>query len=34
MRAYCDFYDAHPSDAALLSLSRALLEIPSGPVCN
>lgn len=28
MRAYCDFYDAHPSDAALLAISRALLADP------
>jgi len=28
MRAYCDFYDASPSDAALLELSRTLLADP------
>ena len=28
MRAYCDFYDTSPSDAALLGLSRTLLADP------
>jgi GNAT superfamily N-acetyltransferase len=28
MRGYCDFYDVHPSDAALLALSRALIADP------
>jgi GNAT superfamily N-acetyltransferase len=28
LRAYCDFYRCAPSDAALLDLSRALLENP------
>jgi GNAT superfamily N-acetyltransferase len=28
VRAYCDFYDAHPSDSALLAVSRALLADP------
>lgn len=28
VRAYCDFYRCSPSDAALLDLSRALLENP------
>jgi ribosomal protein S18 acetylase RimI-like enzyme len=28
MRAYCDFYEVTPSDAALLELSRALLADP------
>lgn len=28
MRAYCDFYEAAPSDDALLALSRALLADP------
>jgi GNAT superfamily N-acetyltransferase len=28
MRAYCDFYEVAPADAALLALSRALLEGP------
>jgi GNAT superfamily N-acetyltransferase len=28
MRAYCDFYDAAPSDEDLLALSRALLASP------
>jgi ribosomal protein S18 acetylase RimI-like enzyme len=28
MRAYCDFYEVAPSDAALLELSRALLADP------
>jgi ribosomal protein S18 acetylase RimI-like enzyme len=28
MRAYCDFYGAAPSDAALLDLARALLADP------
>jgi GNAT superfamily N-acetyltransferase len=25
MRAYCDFYDSHPSDGALLAIARALI---------
>lgn len=29
MRAYCDGYDAHPSDANLLAMSRALIADPS-----
>lgn len=29
MRAYCDFYEAHPSDEALLAMSRALLADPA-----
>ncbi len=28
MRAYCDFYDADPSDEALLAMSRALIADP------
>jgi ribosomal protein S18 acetylase RimI-like enzyme len=28
MRAYCDFYEVAPSDAALLELSRALIAAP------
>jgi ribosomal protein S18 acetylase RimI-like enzyme len=28
IRAYCDFYEVTPSDAALLELSRALLDDP------
>jgi GNAT superfamily N-acetyltransferase len=28
LRAYCDFYEAAPSDAALLALSRALIANP------
>jgi ribosomal protein S18 acetylase RimI-like enzyme len=28
MRAYCDFYRANPSDAALLAMSRALIADP------
>ncbi|HEV7494098.1 GNAT family N-acetyltransferase [Baekduia sp.] len=28
MRAYCDFYEVAPSDAALLALSRALIADP------
>ncbi len=28
MRAYCDFYGAHPPDEAQLALARALLEDP------
>jgi GNAT superfamily N-acetyltransferase len=28
MRGYCDFYEAHTSDEALLALSRALLADP------
>jgi GNAT superfamily N-acetyltransferase len=28
MRAYCDFYESHPSDDALLALSRALIADP------
>lgn len=28
MRAYCDFYEASPSDEALLALSRALIADP------
>jgi GNAT superfamily N-acetyltransferase len=28
MRAYCDFYEVSPSDAALLALSRALIADP------
>ncbi len=28
VRAYCDFYDAHPSDEHLLALSRALIADP------
>lgn len=28
MRAYCDFYEAAPSDEGLLALSRALLDDP------
>jgi GNAT superfamily N-acetyltransferase len=28
MRAYCDFYDVAPSDAALLAMSRALIADP------
>lgn len=28
MRAYCDFYETNPSDDALLTLSRSLLEDP------
>lgn len=28
VRAYCDFYDAHPSDEALLGVGRALIEDP------
>jgi GNAT superfamily N-acetyltransferase len=28
VRAYCDFYEVAPSDEALLSLSRALLDDP------
>jgi GNAT superfamily N-acetyltransferase len=28
MRAYCDFYEVAPSDDALLSMSRALIEDP------
>jgi GNAT superfamily N-acetyltransferase len=30
LRAYCDFYEAAPSDAALLALSRALICDPEG----
>jgi GNAT superfamily N-acetyltransferase len=29
MRAYCDFYEAAPSDQALLDMSNALLDNPS-----
>jgi GNAT superfamily N-acetyltransferase len=29
MRSYCDFYEVAPSDEALLSMSRALIESPS-----
>jgi GNAT superfamily N-acetyltransferase len=28
MRAYCDFYESHPSDEALLDMSRALIADP------
>jgi GNAT superfamily N-acetyltransferase len=28
MRGYCDFYNVHPSDAALLAMSRALIADP------
>ena len=28
MRAYCDFYGSHPSDEALLQMSRSLLANP------
>ncbi|MEA3040456.1 MAG: hypothetical protein QOE79_2969 [Sphingomonadales bacterium] len=28
MRAYCDFYESHPSDEGLLALSRALIGDP------
>jgi GNAT superfamily N-acetyltransferase len=28
MRAYCDFYESHPSDEALLAMSRALIADP------
>jgi GNAT superfamily N-acetyltransferase len=28
MRAYCDFYEVAPSDAALLAMSRALISDP------
>jgi GNAT superfamily N-acetyltransferase len=28
LRAYCDFYDSHPGDSDLLSISRALIEDP------
>src|SRR5438270_4084281 len=28
MRAYCDFYRSHPSDEALLTISRALIVDP------
>ena len=28
MRGYCDFYDVHPSDEALLALSRTLIADP------
>ena len=28
MRGYCDFYDAHPPDDALLDLARALIADP------
>lgn len=28
VRAYCDFYDSHPSDEALLRISRTLLADP------
>ena len=28
MRAYCDFYEVTPSDAALLAMSRALIADP------
>jgi GNAT superfamily N-acetyltransferase len=28
MRAYCDFYRSHPSDGALLTMSRALIADP------
>jgi|SRR5947209_5876734 len=28
LRAYCDFYDSHPSDGDLLTISRALIEDP------
>jgi GNAT superfamily N-acetyltransferase len=28
MRAYCDFYDTHPSDAALRAISEALIADP------
>jgi ribosomal protein S18 acetylase RimI-like enzyme len=28
MRGYCDFYDVHPSDAALLAMSEALIADP------
>ena len=28
VRAYCDFYDSHPTDAALRAISDALLEGP------
>ena len=30
MRAYCDFYDVSPTDADLMSMSRALLSDPAG----
>ena len=30
MRAYCDFYGVSPSDADLMSMSRALLSDPAG----
>jgi GNAT superfamily N-acetyltransferase len=29
MRAYCDFYEVDPSDAALLAMSRALIADPA-----
>jgi GNAT superfamily N-acetyltransferase len=29
MRAYCDFYEVAPSDAALLAMSRALIADPA-----
>lgn len=29
MRAYCDFYEVHPEDGALMALSRALLADPA-----
>jgi GNAT superfamily N-acetyltransferase len=28
MRAYCDFYDVHPTDDALLAMSKALIADP------
>jgi len=30
MRAYCDFYEASPTDADLLALARALIADPEG----
>jgi GNAT superfamily N-acetyltransferase len=30
MRAYCDFYEVAPTDAALLAMSRALIADPEG----
>ncbi|MFL5825268.1 MAG: GNAT family N-acetyltransferase [Thermoleophilaceae bacterium] len=29
LRGYCDFYDVHPSDAALLAMSRELIADPA-----
>ena len=34
MRAYCDFYETSPTDAALLAISAALIEDPEREGCQ